>query len=282
MKVKLVCDSSIMYNEKEKIEHGIEITPFIIIIDNESFVDNVDLTPDEFYAKLRQEANVSTSQPNIMDMTNMFTNLLEEYDHVLYLTLPEKVSGTYNTGVLVANDIDSSRITVIDLYTGCGSVRVLVEQLQEMIKNDASLEQLVEHARKLSVNSEFWIVPEDLQALRKSGRINSMAGAFLDLAKMKVCLHLTDDGTVEKFVLKRTEKKVYQAILDEIALKGYNKENSLIYISTGDNLEKAEDVKEALIGALGNIEVRMMQVTPAIALHAGPGSIIVQVIKKKW
>lgn len=282
MKVKIVCDSSIMYNAEEKVEHDIEITPFIIVIDNESYIDNVDLSPDEFYQKLRENAKVSTSQPNIMATTNLFNEILEDYDHIIYLTLPEKVSGTYNTGVMIANQIDSSRITVIDVYTGCGGVRVLVDNLHEMMRNNASLEEMVAYSKLLSKNSDFWIVPEDLQAVRRSGRMNGMAGAFLDLVKIKVCLTLTDEGGIEKFTLKRTEKKVYQCILDDIVLKGYNKDNSIFYISTGDNVDRANDVKEALVGALGDIEIRMMQVTPAIAIHSGPGSVIIQVVKKKW
>lgn len=281
MKIKLVFDSMVVYTPAEAKKHNVAITPMIINDDGKTYHDNVSITTREFYKKLDENHQMSTSQPNISETIELFTKLLKDYDHLIYVPIPEALSGTYATGVLAAKEVDQKRITVIDTHTGAGAGRVMIERGNEMIKEGKSVEEIVDYFMKASENSRFYIIPNSLDGLKKGGRISNVAASVFGIVKLKIALYLTPKGSIDKFEIARTENKILTKIADTVK-KELGGEGLLIYlIHTGD-LSLLDNAKAFLKKEFKKAEFQYMPLPPTLGAHAGPKTIAFHFVKKQW
>lgn len=282
MKVKFVFDSTIVYDEKEKKAADVEITPFIIMAEGKSYLDLVNITPLEVYNMLEAGIDVKTSQPNISSTIELFKELLEEYDHIMYFTLPEELSGTYNAGVLAAKEVDEKRITVIDIKCGLSANQNLARKAQAMLKEGKSLKEIEEKALEIKDNSHFYFIPDGMGFLAKSGRVSNMAAGFFNLIKLKIALDLKLTGWVDKFDVSRTENNLYKAIVKDAKKQGFTAENSMVYIIDTNIPEKCEELKVKLQKDFPGIEMVDQYLSPTIGTHTGPRAYGMQFVKKDW
>lgn len=281
MKIKLVFDSMVVYTPAEAKKHNVAITPMIINDDGKTYHDNVSITTREFYKKLDENHQMSTSQPNISETIELFKKLLKDYDHLIYVPIPEALSGTYATGVLAAKEVDPKRITVIDTHTGAGAGRVMIERGNEMIKEGKSVDEIVDYFMKASENSRFYIIPNSLDGLKKGGRISNVAASVFGIVKLKIALYLTPKGSIDKFEIARTENKILAKIVETIK-KELGEEGLLIYlIHTGD-LSLLDNAKAFLKKEFKKAEFQYMPLPPTLGAHAGPKTIAFHFVKKHW
>lgn len=281
MKIKLVFDSMVVYTPAEAKKHNVAITPMIINDDGKTYHDNVSITTREFYKKLDDNHQMSTSQPNISETIELFTKLLKDYDHLIYVPIPEALSGTYATGVLAAKEVDPKRITVIDTHTGAGAGRVMIERGNEMIKAGKSVAEIVDYFMKASENSRFYIIPNSLDGLKKGGRISNVAASVFGIVKLKIALYLTPKGSIDKFEIARTENKILSKIAETVQ-KELGGEGLLIYlIHTGD-LSLLDNAKAFFKKEFKKAEFQYMPLPPTLGAHAGPKTIAFHFVKKQW
>lgn len=282
MKIKLVFDSTIEYDEQMQKELNIAVTPFIVIINNKSYRDTVDIDYKEVYKAIDSSATVSTSQPNVADTIALFEEILKEYDHVIYFTLPEELSGTYNAGKLAAREVDESKVSVVDIGTGIGASRTLARNVNKMIAENKSVEEIVEYAKALRYNSKLYVVVRDTKQLRKSGRFSNMASSIFSMIKLKLALELKSDGYIDKFEITRSESKLLKKIMEDAKEKGYTQENATVYVAHADVEDKAKEMEAAIKAAYPEMEIEFMPFTPTLGAHSGAGSYAAQFVKKDW
>src|SRR5690625_3376817 len=97
MKIAIVTDSTAYIPEKLLIKHNIYTIPLSVVFSNETFREEIDITTEQFYEKMRSEKELpTTSQPAIGNFVDLFEKLAEEYDEVISIHLSQKFSGTYN------------------------------------------------------------------------------------------------------------------------------------------------------------------------------------------
>lgn len=281
MKIKLVFDSMVVYTPAEAKKHNVAITPMIINDDGKTYHDNVSITTREFYKKLNKNPNMSTSQPNISETIDLFTKLLKDYDHLIYVPIPEALSGTYATGLMAAKEVDPKRITVVDTHTGAGAGRVMIERGNEMIADGKSVDEIVNYFMQASKHSRFYIIPHTLEGLRRGGRISNVAASLFGMVKLKIALYLTPKGSIDKFEIARTENKILKTISETIK-KEIGSEGLLIYlIHTGD-LSLLDNAKAFFKKEFKKAEFQYMPLPPTLGVHAGPKTIAFHFVKKHW
>lgn len=282
MKIKLVFDSTIDYTPEELKENNIEATPFIVMYDDKSFLDCVDITPEDFYIILESGKETTTSQPNVANTISLFNKILEEYDHIIYCCLPSELSGTYNAGVLAASEVDESKITVIDTKTGLGANRSLAKLVNKMVDENAPLDEIVSKCHALKNNSHAFFVPYDTKGLQKSGRFSNMAASIFSMIKLKLALELTKGGYIDKFAISRTDNKLYKEMVKKVREEGYTENNSKVYLIDTNNPEKLAEVKERLVEDFPGIEIESMFLSPTLGAHIGAKTYSVQFVRKEW
>lgn len=282
MKIKLVFDSTIVYTPEEAKEHDIAITPFIINDNGTIYHDNVDIDPKEFYNLWgKGEEYIKTSQPNIGETTELFKELLKEYDHILYCPLPEALSGTYATGKMVAKELGEDKGTVVDLHTGAGMARVLAEVGNRMIAEGKSVQEIVDHFMKASEVSRFFITPYSMDGLRAGGRVSNIAASIFGMIKLKICLYLTPIGAIDKFDVSRTETKMMKQIIDKVK-KDIGTEDLLIYLIYTDDESMLDEPRKILEKEFPTAEFQLMGLSPTLGSHTGPSTIAFHFCKKNW
>ncbi|MDL2211779.1 DegV family protein [Erysipelotrichaceae bacterium OttesenSCG-928-M19] len=281
MKIKLITDSTIVYNPKEAKEHNVALTPFIINDNGTIYRDNVDVAPKEFYELWKKNNYIKTSQPNLNDTIELFKKELEEYDHLIYFPIPEALSGTYATGQMAAKEVDASRITVINTHTGAGMGRVMVDVANKMIAEGKSVEEIVDKLMKASEYSRFFIMPLSLEGLRLGGRISNVAASVFSLIKMKICLYLTPIGAIDKFEVARTESKIIKLIVDKVK-NDIGVDDLLIYLIYTDDESLLDSSRVILEKEFPNAQFELIGLSPTLGAHTGPSTIAFHFCKKHW
>ena len=112
-KVAIVTDSNSGITQKEAKELGIQVLPMPFYINGELFFEDITLTQEEFYQRLAEDADISTSQPSPGDVVDLWDKLLEEYDEIVHIPMSSGLSSSCETALGLAQDYDG-KVHVMD------------------------------------------------------------------------------------------------------------------------------------------------------------------------
>ena len=179
----------------EEAEHlGIHLVPMPVIVDEESFFEYVSITQADFFARLKDDAAVSTSQPSPGALLSCWDALLETYDNLVYIPMSSSLSGEYQTAAMLAEDYDG-RVHVADTH------RISVTQRQAALdalhwvqqeKSAAEIKAYLEHDGR---NSDIFIAVNTLELLKKSGRVTAAGAALGSILSIKPVLRIQGAGS---------------------------------------------------------------------------------------
>ncbi len=113
-RVAVVTDSNSGITQKEGRGLGISVLPMPFMIDGETYFEDISLTQEEFYERLRAGADISTSQPVAGDVIDLWKGLLKEYDTVVHIPMSSGLSGSCETAIMLAEDFDG-KVQVVDV-----------------------------------------------------------------------------------------------------------------------------------------------------------------------
>ncbi len=281
-RICVVADSSIALMPDEAKKLGIELAPLNIIIDGVSGVDLFEVSPEQVEDALRAGKDVSTSQPNLGFLEEMFARIKSEnYDHIFVYALAGYLSGTFNVLQLAANNIDINNITFVDTKSAAGVVRHIAQRTIELANEGKSIEEIEAYARKASETSITYVLPENLEQLRKNGRVKGAVAALSNLLKIKLCIYLAwETEEIEKFGTDRNERRLYQSIYEDMIKRGFNTDEYMIYLPDCDGSARVEQYRKFILEKEPNITIETMVLPAGIAAHVGLGTFGVQVVLK--
>ena len=104
MKTAIVTDSNSGITQKEAEQMGISVVPMPVLIDGELYYEDITLTQEQFYQKLKSDAQVSTSQPNPIDVGDIWDKVLKDYDELVYIPMSSGLSGSCQTAVMLSQE----------------------------------------------------------------------------------------------------------------------------------------------------------------------------------
>ena len=105
-KIAIVTDSNSGITQSEAKELGIHVLPMPFMIDGETYYEEITLSQDEFYKKLAQNADISTSQPSPESIMQLWDGLLKEYDEIVHIPMSSGLSGSCQTAAMLSQDYD--------------------------------------------------------------------------------------------------------------------------------------------------------------------------------
>lgn len=189
MRVAVLTDSNSGMSLEDARENGIELMSMPVMINGKTYMENVDITNEQFYEFLKQDAEVSTSQPSIGEMTDHFDALLKEHDQVVFIPMSSGLSGTCQTASMLAQDYDG-KVQVVD------NRRISVTQRQSALDaklladEGADAKTIKEKLEADAGNSSIYITVDTLKYLKKGGRITPAAAAIGTLLNIKPVLQI--------------------------------------------------------------------------------------------
>jgi DegV family protein with EDD domain len=276
-KIGIVTDSVAQLPLEIAEQYDIGVIPFSIIIENESYLDGIDIQASELYQRMRTEEIIPrTSQPSLGEYANFFRQRFEEgCDSVCYLTLSEKLSGGFSTASkaahLLTEEFPDHRIAVVDSGTATVAQGFLAIQAALAVRQGAALDELVHlvHQNKREVG--FIAMLDTLYYLERGGRIGKAAYLAGSLIQIKPMVTINSEGVVAPMGNLRGDKRCPEKLVDCLADVLGDRVPAQIAVMHADEEEKAEKLKQAAEDRF-NLEVRIVtSFTPVMGAHAGPG-----------
>ncbi|MCH4888559.1 DegV family protein [Acidaminobacter sp. JC074] len=270
MKIAVIADSTaVMGNVTHDHLYSV---PLKIIFEHESYEDGIDLTQETFFNLLKTKTELpTTSQPSIGEVEKMFTDLLEIYDHIIYLTISSGISGTFDSGMMARNLVDENRITVFDTLGTSIIQKLMTLDTLKFIDEGKSVEEIVSHLEAYRNKAEIYLVVDDLKHLSRTGRVSTTSAQIGSMLKIKPILQFAD-GKIELFKKVRSAKKAHQALID-LAKEANLSDDDLLMIAHADGIEYAEAVKSEILKIYPNLNIGIDPLSPVISVHTGPKTI---------
>ena len=153
-KVAILTDSNSGITQAQSKELGVKVIPMPFFIDGEQYFEDINLTQEEFYEKLKQDADISTSQPSIGEMQDAFDELLKEYDELVYIPMSSGLSGTCQTATMVADDYDG-KVQVVNNQRISVTMRQSVLDAKELAQRGKSAAEIKEILEKHKMESSI-------------------------------------------------------------------------------------------------------------------------------
>ena len=201
-KIAIVTDSNSGITQAEGARRGIHVLPMPFMIDEVTYYEDIDLTQEQFYEKLKSGANIATSQPSPDSVTSLWDKLLQEYDEIVHIPMSSGLSGSCQSAMAFAADYDG-RVQVVN------NQRISVTQRQSALdalqlaaagKDAAQIKEFLENDK---FNSSIYIMLDTLYYLKKGGRITPAAAAIGTMLRLKPVLTIQGEK-LDAFAKART------------------------------------------------------------------------------
>jgi len=217
-KIAIVTDSNSGITQLEAEKIGIFVIPMPFYIDGEFYLEGVNLTPEAFYEKLTQEAEISTSCPSPGDVIDLWEKLLETYEQVIYIPMSSSLSSSCQTAIMMAQDYEG-KVFVVDNQRISVSLKQSVLEAAKMAKEGMDASAICETLEKEKLEASIYITLESLKYLKKGGRITPAAAAVGTVLNIKPVLQIQGeklDAYAKARGKKQAHKMMVKALQDDL------------------------------------------------------------------
>ena len=283
-KIAIMTDSNSGITQDESKELGVYVLPMPFYIDGKMYYEDIDLSQEQFYEKLKQDCEIKTSMPLVGEVTDKWEELLKEYDEIVYIPMSSGLSSSCETAYMLSQDyegkvqvVNNQRISVTQRQSVMDA-----KQLAEQGKSAAEIKQILEEVK---LESSIYIMLDTLYYLKKGGRITPAAAALGTLLKLKPVLQIQGDK-LDAFAKARTAKQGKNIMLDtmkkDFEERFHNPDGSRMHLEIAytDDRQAAELFQEEVQKVFPNNEIVMNPLSLSVSCHIGPGALAIACSKK--
>lgn len=284
-KIAVITDSNSGITQKEAKELGVFVIPMPFLINDETYFEDINLTQEDFYEKLKQNATVSTSQPSPETVMNLWDDVLKEYDQIVHIPMSSGLSGSCQSAMMLAQDYEDKVFVVNNQRISITQRRSVFDALTLVQKglDGAAIKQRLEDEK---FNSSIYIMLDTLSYLKKGGRITPAAAAIGTLLKIKPVLQIQGEK-LDAFAKARTTaqgKNIMITAATNDVMKRFGgmeeKDSICIDIAHSANEEAARAFQKEIQETLPGFESDICPLSLSVSCHIGPGSLAIALSKK--
>lgn len=284
--ITVITDSNAGIAQKEAEALGIRVVPMPFRIGDADYFEDINLTQEEFYRLLADGKDVTTSMPAPGTLIDLFDEVLETSDEIIYIPMSSGLSGSMESARMIAQDYDG-RVEVVDNQRISVTQRQSVLDALALIKEDGDRDaRTIRRILEMdALNASIYIMLDTLYYLKKGGRITPAAAAVGTLLHIKPVLQIQGEK-LDAFAKARTVANGKRIMLNAIRedaekrFKGLDPDNLLIAAAYTKDTESAEIWKREIEEAFPGFDVFMAPLSLSISCHIGPGALAVTVTKK--
>ena len=283
-KIAVMTDSNSGFTQHQAKEAGIYVLPMPFFVNGQTHFEDIDLTQEQFYARLEEGAEISTSMPAVVDVMEMWDKLLTEYDEVVHIPMSSGLSGSCETAIMLSQDYEG-KVQVVNNQRISVTQKRSVMDAKVMAERGMSALEIKEYLEKTRYESSIYIMLDTLYYLKKGGRITPAAAALGTLLKLKPVLQIQGEK-LDAFAKARTPKQgkniMIQAIRHDMAERFDDPEGKDMWIDMAytKNLDTALDFKEEVLAAFPNHDILLDPLSLSVSCHIGPGALAVTCTRK--
>lgn len=283
-KVAVVSDSNSGITQSEAKELGITILPMPFFVGDKTFYEDIDLTQDEFYQMLSEDANISTSMPLVGNVTDTWDELLKTYDEIVHIPMSSGLSGSCETALMLSQDYDG-KVQVVNNQRISVTQRQSVLDAMALAAQGRSASEVKDILERDKMESSIYIMVDTLYYLKKGGRITPTAAALGTLLKLKPVLQIQGEK-LDAFAKARTVKQAKSMMIDamkndfEHRFNDPTGEHMHLEMAYTKDLETAEAFKKEVEAAFPGMDIVLNPLSLSVSCHIGPGALAVACSKK--
>ena len=279
--VKIVTDSNSGITQAEAKELGIYVIPMPFLIGGEEYLEDITLTQPGFYELLKSNAQVSTSQPAALNVTELWDKLLEDGSEIVHIPMSSGLSESCHTAERLAADY-GGRVQVVD------NQRISVTQWQsvydaiELAKRGKSAKEIKEYLMKTKFDSSIYISLATLKYLKKGGRLTPAAALIGTILKIKPVLQIQGeklDAFKKVQTLRQAKNVMIEAMKNDFAtrFKEYAEAGEMtLHIAHTDSEAEAMIFKQEVEAAFPDVPVVFVDpLSLSVSCHIGPGALAI-------
>lgn len=271
----VVTDSTAYIPAEYVRKHNITVAPQVLIWGNETFRDGVDISPDDFYGRLKTaKVMPSTSQVSPATMQSIFQSLVDQGFEVLGIFISSKLSGTLQSAIQAKEMMGNAggKVHLVDSQSTAMALGFQVLAAARALEAGTNLKEVVALAEKAHSKTGIFFAVDTLEFLHRGGRIGG-AQRFIGTAlNLKPILAL-QEGKVEGIERIRTKSKAHSRLIELVAEKVQGRSNIRIASLHANAAEDAKALLERVIKELNPVETVFTEVSPVVGTHAGPGTV---------
>jgi DegV family protein with EDD domain len=271
-KVKIVTDSTVDVPKEELDALGVEVVPLTITVDGKSYADGVDVSAKDYITLLKEAKEIPrTSQPAAGVFAEVYDRLGADGSEIISIHITNGMSGTFNSAQNGAQ-MSKAKVTVIDSKFISFALGFQVLEAAKLAQEGKTVAEIIDRVEKIRMNSSLYIMVDTLEYLVKGGRIGRGKALVGSLLKIKPIASLAD-GVYTPVSKVRTYVQLIKYLLKQLETETANKTIKAIGIAQADTLELATEVKDAVAKATGFNNIKIVDTTPIISTHTGPGAL---------
>lgn len=278
MKYVFITDASCDLSERLVKEIGVRVIPMEFEIEGNYYLHYPDcrmMKLDEFYGYIRDGVVPKTTQINIDGFKRYFEAYLKAGKDILYTGIPTGLSGTFNTCKIAAEELKEKypkrKIVLIDSCCDSAGLGYLVYLAGKKYAGGADLEELANYINVIKRKIGHWFVVDDLEMLKKGGRISSMAATFGKALQIKPLISVDETGKLVNVGKIRGARNVIPALVEKFKRDGRDMKKETVFVAHADNPEGAKELKKAVKSLCKNVEI--CEIGPVIGSHVGTGML---------
>jgi len=274
----MMTDSCCDLSAELAAELELEVLPLRLELEGRSYrnlLDGGEIGFQEFYSKVRSGAMPVTSAVNVGEFDAAMRPILEAGKDILCLCFSSALSTTYQSAVIAGRELEEAfperKVRVVDSLCASMGQGLLVWLCAQEKKKGKTLEEVLDFAEGAKGNICHWFTVDDLNHLKRGGRVSAAAALFGTMLSVKPVLHVDKEGRLIPMEKCRGRKASLLALVDHMEKTAVDPERYPVFISHGDCREDAEFVAEEVRRRLGVREVYIHYVGPVIGSHTGAG-----------
>jgi len=261
-------------------ELGILVLPLSLELSGQTYhnyLDGREIGFSQFYDRIRAGETATTSAISVGAFEEAMRPVLESGKDILCLSFSSALSTTYQSAVIAAGEMAESfpeaRIHVVDTLSASLGQGLLVYLCAKQKQAGLDIDALRDYAEQTKGRVCHWFTVDDLNHLKRGGRVSATAALFGTMLSIKPVLHVDDQGRLIPVSKARGRRASLTALVERMEQTAVDPETQTVFISHGDCLEDAQFVADEIRRRFGTEDIRINFVGPVIGNHSGPGTM---------
>ncbi len=276
-KVAIVTDSNSGITLSEAKELGIRVVPMPFLINGDTYYEEISLSQEDFFKKLAEDVDISTSQPEPGSVTDIWEEELKHAEQVVYIPMSSGLSSSCHTALMLSEDFDG-KVQVVDNQRISVTQRQSVLDAIELAHSGMDAASIKEYLEEVKMESSIYIMLDTLKYLKKGGRITPAAAALGSALRLKPVLQIQGDK-LDAFTIARTKKqgisKMLSAMEEDINSRFGGVSNVHLEVAHTQNEEAAKEFIETINEMFGADSVYLAPLSLSVSCHIGAGALAI-------
>jgi DegV family protein with EDD domain len=276
----IITDSTTDLPQKLAQQWNVEIIPYIFNLDGKEYYNYLDwreMSVKGFYDALREGKKGSTTLVNRTRYAEIWEPHLKKGKDILYMCLSSALSKSYEQSELAAAELRETypkrKIISIDTKSASMGMGLLTYYAAKARDEGKTIDELAAYIHGLIPILHHWVMADDLQHLRRGGRISGAKAFVGTMLNVKPIIHMTQDGKLTPLTKARGRNKALELMAEQMTEHKANPANQPVFISHSDAPELAEQLKNLIIAKYGDRQFEINEIGPVVGAHTGPGTI---------